>query len=403
MTERPSLRADELRPVWELVRRRLERTGTAPLGRLKLPPLTSASRLTLTALIGKAPGATIDLALLEHALCELEIGTSLADALGELGFPVSSEPERRRVERRAAEDARASARGTASAWPDEWAPRWIDDVIRAGVLRGLDAHAAVAIVNKVRRVLDQLDRVSTSQLPTSISRVDLAAELFGDAHALDTGTRLEAATSRALGYRYEADRRQEVWKYASVHLDLTSAPALTWAMPFARECSLSRIVSASTDLGVPLHLSQFALREHPLAVAPGADVLVVENPRIVEAAAQRRSVIAVIATNGNPSSAVRLLLLQLLDQGASIRYHGDYDAAGLAICARMHALGLRPWRMTSIDYLDALNAADEADVTLPIDDAAAPATPWDPTLQRTFDQGRRVVHQERLLDLLLRS
>ena len=162
-------------------------------------------------------------------------------------------------------------------------------------------------------------------------------------------------------------------------------------------------MSASTHLGVPLHLSQFAFREHPLAVAPGAEVLVVENPRIVEAAAQRRSAIAVIATNGNPSSAVRLLLLQLLDQGASIRYHGDFDAAGLAICARMHALGLRPWRMTSIDYLDALDAADEAGVALPIDDAAAPATPWDTTLQRTFDQHRRVVHQERLLDLLLGS
>ena len=70
--ERPSLLADDLHPVWELVRRRLERRGTAPLGRLKLPPLTSASRLTLTTLIGKPPGATLDLAALEHALCELD-------------------------------------------------------------------------------------------------------------------------------------------------------------------------------------------------------------------------------------------------------------------------------------------------------------------------------------------
>jgi uncharacterized protein (TIGR02679 family) len=365
--------------------------------------LTSAARLTLTTLIGKPPGATLDLAMLEHSLCELEIGTSLTAALGVLGFPVSSEPERRRMERRSAEKARAGARDAAGAWPDEWAPLWIVVVIRAGVVRGLNADEAVTIVNKVRRVLDQLDSVAASELPTSISRVDLAAELFGDAHALDTGSRLEAATSRALGYRYDADRRQEVWKYAGVHLDLTSAPVLTWAMPLARECSLSRIASAATDLGLPLHLSQFALREHPLVVAPGADVLVVENPRIVEAAAQRRSAIAVIATNGNPSSAVRLLLRQLLDQGASVRYHGDFDAAGLAICARMHALGLKPWRMTSIDYLDALDAADEAGVALPIDDAAAPATPWDLTLQRTFAKERRVVHQERLLDLLLGS
>ena len=400
--ERPSLGTDELRPLWELVRRRLERSGTAPLGRLRLPPLTSASRLTLTALIGKPPGAKLDLALLEHALRELEIGTSLADALGVLGFPVSSEPERRRVERRAAEHARAAARDAANAWPDQWAPTWIDDVIRAGLLRGLDAAAAVTIVNGVRLVLDRLDTFAASVLLTPVSRVDLAAGLFGDAHALDSGTRLEAATSRALGYRHEADRREELWKQAGVHLDLTSAPVLTGTTGGARKPPGATRVGFDRPRRAA-SLSQFALREHPLVVASGVDVLVVENPRVVEAASQRRSSITVVSTNGNPSSAVRLLLAQLLGQGASVRYHGDFDAAGLAICARMHAIGVRPWRMTSVDYLDALNAADTDGIALPIDETAAPGTPWEPTLQRTFDQQRRVVHQERLLDLLLGS
>ena len=104
-----------------------------------------------------------------------------------------------------------------------------------------------------------------------------------------------------------------------------------------------------------------------------------------------------VSTNGNPSGAVRLLLDQLLAARCHIRYHGDFDAAGLAICARMARLGLRPWRMGVTDYLDALAAAKEAGVTLPVDERRAPPTPWDPGLQSAFDEHRRVVHEERLL------
>src|SRR6185437_4418194 len=52
------------------------------------------------------------------------------------------------------------------------------------------------------------------------------------------------------------------------------------------------------------------------------DDLAFENPRIVEAAAQRHASTPVISTNGNPSSTVLLLLSQLLASGAELRYHG---------------------------------------------------------------------------------
>lgn len=127
----------------------------------------------------------------------------------------------------------------------------------------------------------------------------------------------------------------------------------------------------------------------------------VENPYIVEAATQADAPTAVVAANGNPSNAVRLLLTQLVGAGATVRYHGDFDTAGLAMCACMAALGLTPWRMDAADYRAALADADDADVELPVDAAPPGPTPWDPSLQATFDRRRLIVHEERLLPSLL--
>jgi uncharacterized protein (TIGR02679 family) len=121
----------------------------------------------------------------------------------------------------------------------------------------------------------------------------------------------------------------------------------------------------------------------------------------VEAAAQMRASTPVISTNGRPSSTVLLLLAQLHDAGAELRYHGDFDAAGLAICEGLMRAGLTPWRMNAADYLTALLAADAEGAVLPNDPQAPGPTPWDPTLQQIFDRERRIVHQERLLPGLI--
>jgi uncharacterized protein (TIGR02679 family) len=396
-----SLLGPGLDELWALVRMRLERRGDERLGRLRLPTLNARARLALTSLLGRSPGATVDLAALEVALRGLGLGSSLSAALAALGHPVSPEPGRRRNERRAALDAREAARAAVAAWRERWATAWIDDVIRGGGLRGLDAPGAIDLVVSVRAVIDRLDQGAA--VGTPISRVDLAAALFGSSHALDTGTRLEAAVTRALTHHVGPMPPRSLWEQAGVHLDLTSAPALTWALPIDTCHGLGALASAATQAGVPLHLTQLALRRHPITVAAASDVLVVENPRLVEAAVQDVLVQPMVATNGNPSAAVQLLLAQLLACGAHVRYHGDFDAAGLAICARLHALGLVPWRMDAPDYISALDAARDAGVDLPIDATPAPTTPWDPSLQRVFDEHRRVVHEERLLPGLLRG
>lgn len=91
----------------------------------------------------------------------------------------------------------------------------------------------------------------------------------------------------------------------------------------------------------------------------------------------------------------------MLGCGAHLRYHGDFDVAGLAICARMFRLGLQPWRMSVTDYLEAIDTARKDGIVLPVDEAPPGPTPWDPDLRAVFRQHRLIVHEERLLDELL--
>ncbi len=388
----PSLTDGALDQLWARVRERLERQGVANRGRVSVPELSSGGRLALGTLLGgRAPGATVRLDVLEAALAALGVGDDLPTALAVLGHPVSPEPASRRAARMAGRDARDAARAEASTWAESWAPAWADQVIRAGGLRGLDIDGAVDLVRSVRAVLD---RLTTSDGDGPVSRTDLAAAVLGSAHALDRGSRIEAAVTRALGHQAGEADAQQLWQQAGVHLDLVSAPVLTWNLVVPGP--LGELCRAATDLGVPLHLSQLALRTHP-TVASGVDVLVVENPRVVEAAAQTRSSVTVVATNGNPSGTVQLLVAQLAASGARLRYHGDFDSAGLAICARMACAGCTPWRMDADDYRAALAVADSEGVILPVDPRPAPATPWDPALQAAFDHDRRIVHEERLL------
>jgi uncharacterized protein (TIGR02679 family) len=246
-------------------------------------------------------------------------------------------------------------------------------------------------------VLDHLDEAQAAPM----SRVDLAAKVLGSSHALDTGTREEAAVARALVYMLGPAEHRDLWAQAGVHLDLTSVPVLTWGLPLTDESGLACMTTEAAHAGIPLHLSRFALERYPVKVKPGSRILAVENPRIVEAAAQRRTDVSVVCTNGNPGSAVLLLLGQLRNERADLRYHGDFDAAGLAICERMMRFGLTPWRMDATDYQAALAIADTRGEALTKEKRAPGPTPWDPALQQLFERERRIVHEERLLPSLL--
>jgi uncharacterized protein (TIGR02679 family) len=385
-------------PVWRAIRDRLESRGLDNRGRVRLPSLSSGARLTLTGLLGRKPTSMLDLVVVEAALVDLGVGADLVMALGNLGFAPSPEPAARRAARAERESARSAARAAVDSWSEPWATTWIDDVVRAGLLRGLDATTAVTLVESTRRILERLD---TASVDRSISRTDLAATVLGSSHALDTGTALETVVARALALRMDYELVEGAWERAGVHTDQVSGAVLTWALPVVPESGVHELTTAATKAGVPLHLTRYALTTHPVQVAAGTTILVAENPRVVEAAAQRSSARATITTNGNPSAAVRVLLDQLLMCGATLLYHGDFDVPGLAICARMRQIGLVPWRMDAAHYRTAVEAAAAAGVQLPIEGRPPGPTPWDPALQDAMQETGRIVHEERLLDDVL--
>jgi uncharacterized protein (TIGR02679 family) len=385
-------------PVWRAIRDRLESRGLDSRGRVRVPSISSDARLTLTGLLGRKPTSMLDLVVVEAALGDLGVGADLVMALGNLGFAPSPEPAARRAARAERESARSAARAAVDSWFEPWATAWIDDVVRAGLLRGLDAPAATALVESTRRILDRLDTASADR---SISRTDLAATVLGSSHALDTGTALETVVARALTHRVDQELIKGAWEQAGVHTDQVSGAVLTWALPVLRESGLHDVTTAATKAGVPLHLTRYALTSHPVRVTAGTTILVAENPRVVEAAAQWSSARATITTNGNPSSAVRLLLDQLLASDATLLYHGDFDVPGLAICTRMQHIGLVPWRMDAVHYRAAVEAAAADGVQLPIEDRPPGPTPWDPSLRNALKETARIVHEERLLEDIL--
>ena len=397
-----SLQHPGLAAVWAAVRRRLDSAGPEWRGTIARPELDRTSTLTLESLLGHKATKRLDLHELETALVDRGVGDDLCIALSRLGHPPSKAAAQRRAARARSEEARTAFRDAVASWNEPWASAWADDMVRSGNVGALDGHAVNDLIANVRRLLKRLDQVG----PPRLSRTELASALYGSAHALDRGRSLTTAIERALRHRTgslddsELDGR-ELWEAAGILTDRVSAPALTWSLPVAGTSPLDEQIRAASAGALPLHISLIALRTYPVTVPRHTPVLVVENPRLVEAAAERNRRSCVVATNGNPTTAVTTLLEQLRRSGASLRYHGDFDTPGIAICRRMHTDGCTPWMMGAADYEDAVRLAETSGVRLEHDPRDCGPTPWDPMLSEAFGRRRLIVHEEFLLDIVL--
>ena len=416
------LSAAGLQPLWEASRRRLDRHGYAKRGTIARPDLDQSSELALESLLGRRLTKRIDLAELETALITLDVGEDLCDALTRLGFPASPEAVLRRVERSRARSARAALECAVATWEEPWAPRWADSVVGAGLLSGLDDRDVARLAEDVRRLLDLLDQavalspdhfgssgpctdgyaVAETVGEFAVSCTEVAAALFGSSHALDDGTKLASLATRALRHRIgEPLDGRELWEAAGIQMDRVSAPVLAWSVPAMGDSPLDEMIRSAAAGGLPLHVSLLAMLRYPVRVPQGAQVLVVENPRLVEAASERTLSGCIVAANGNPTTAVITLLRQMQASGVAIRYHGDFDAAGIGICRRMHEFGATPWMMDAADYTEAVRLAQVNGVRLERDTRDCGATPWDPSLQAAFECERFVIHEEFVLDSVL--
>jgi uncharacterized protein (TIGR02679 family) len=133
--------------------------------------------------------------------------------------------------------------------------------------------------------------------------------------------------------------------------------------------------------------------------AAGQRVHACENPQVLQAAARADSAGPLICFSGNPASAGWLLLRGLLEAGADVRYHGDFDWPGMAIAGRVMTAGAVPWRLGAVDYDDAITAL-QSECRLALTGPPAP-TPWDAALAARMRDAGLAVHEESLLATLL--
>lgn len=393
----------EFAPLWRQVAATLDRRGVTDRGWVTLPDdLPDAVYARLGEVTGKRlPTARkrLDLAALERGLARH--GSDVATLLADAGCAPTGRKEARealRHRRRERDDVLTGAAHDRLG-DEPWVVAWTREV-RPTVPDEAAARWAVEVVAGV---------LAAAAGPDDRSRAEVAARVLGDAHALDRGTTARRWVGAALALRADAagthdtagavDRdAPELWDAAGLPSDLVATPVLTWALPLLGD-GAAAAVRASTAAGLPAPLTRLALRESTIAVPPGTVVTSVENPRVLEAAVQRGVHAPMLCTAGNPTRAVTALVTALLAAGAAVRHHGDLDPAGIAITARLAALGVTPWHMTAADYAAALAAA--GDVALRAVRATVPPTPWDAGLAVAIERAGLAVDEERVMDDLL--
>lgn len=399
----PSLTDPGLATLWRAVRRRVDRDGRSMARTIQMPAVEPRCLLALTTLLGRSPSQRLDLAALEAGLRHSGVGDELNTALTRLGYPSDETTVEGREARERTKRAHAALAEGIGNWPEAWATEWSEELRQSGLVGGLDAGEVAALLDDVRRLLD----FASNDADGRRTRAEAAAQLFGSAHALDGGTKRAAAVERALRRVVEPSVPQlegrALWDAAGLVADSVSAPVLTWGLRPLGSSALAALLHCAADAGQPLHVSLSMLRAHTVDVPSGVPILVVENPSVIETAIGKATPIGLVCTNGNPSTAVTVLVEQLSRCGAALSYHGDFDAAGIAICRRMHERGCDPWMMGAQDYLSAARHAQDEGIGLPRDARACGPTPWAPELEAEFTARRSIVHEELVVDELLAS
>ncbi|MFE7572003.1 TIGR02679 family protein [Streptomyces sp. NPDC057539] len=397
-----TLRSPELRPIWHTVHSRL--SSGRPVTRVRLGPLDETQREALADLLGldRLPDShpSVSLARLEEAVTELS-GRTVRETVTELVGPLGDRAGERRREEAERVELWAWLEGHDTVRAQPALADWTASCRATGLIGGSPDLTRTLLADALT-VLAELP-AQAEPLPVFAARV-----LKGDSHGLDDGTRLSTLVLRALATLHDtaapesaADRR-DVWARAGVADDDLSATVLIAGLRPAGEGSFARVARACAEAGQAASLTLAQLRapgEFTLASDPAAVVHAVENPSILALAVRRfgPDCPPLVCTSGWPNSAAVHLLRLLADQGAILRYHGDFDGEGIRIAAYLlDKTPARPWRMTAVDYRAAAARTPHGPKPGRLTEA-----PWDPELTRAMtDQGTAVV-EELVADVLL--
>ncbi len=394
-----------LEPLLVRMRKRLE-SGRKLAGTLVLTGLGAQQREAVGSLLGRPPAqlgadnVSVPLDELEAMLVEAGLCGSLQDAVVFLTGPVESRPELRAASDAAWAAVFAEAPENLRAHP--FLAAFVERVRIDGMLKRLVRGQSEA----AREVLARLAKLVALLPAPGIPLAALAAEAFGDAHALDPGRPLATLAVRAAacvgGVEFEdhAEGRRAAWAAVGVYCDELSTPVLALNLPTSDDNPLARLLAVAGAAGEPLPITLRMLLRHPLSADRALrdrEIFVCENPTIVALAAQRLGgrCAPLVCVNGQFATPAAVLLRQLTAAGARLRYHGDFDAGGLAIARRViESFGARPWRLDA----EAYRAAPKGE---PLSRATALASPWCPGLAEAMRRTGRSVHEEAVADCLL--
>ena len=395
------LGGDELGWLRDRVRRRLER-GEPIAGTVTLSRATPRQRDAVARLLGRRPrdGSGVSVRL-DDVDAVLRRSGAHPDGLGAAIVALDGP-----VRDRAAAAAEAEA-----AWAAAFAPLdaavaerpelqpWADGLRSTGTVRRIarDATTAAELLTELAAVLAALPAE-----PEPVGR--FAERVLGSAHALDADrslTGLVFGAARALGGAGDGEGaawRREVWASVGLLRDELSSTVLVLNLPAATDTPTGQMLAGLHEAGEPAVLTLRQLRRPPRLRAD-CTVSICENPVVTAEAADRLGTAAgpLVCIGGQPGAAAMTLLRSLAEDGARLRYHGDFDWGGLRIGNVVFGrLPVEPWRFDAAAYQHAAALG----AGRPLEGEPAACT-WDADLAEAMRRTGRAVEEERVLDDLL--
>ncbi len=391
-------------PAWDrlltLARRRLERSGGELSGSITLPLPSDAERKLIIGITGMhRPSAVksvkIHLSDLDAAVYR-EHETSLVAALAVLNGPVRNRPAEKAEEEHVRAEAERDARRRAGAHArEEWFERFISQLGADGTITRLVRRGDADQLSWACEVLALLPAQSVS-IPV------LAERATGNTKAL-SGTPIATLVLRALAARDgvgppgTAGERRERWESAGVIVDDLASQVLVVGLRPKEDHIVADWLRGAADFGIPFRLTLHQLTGDPTSLVQ-KNIYVCENPAVLRAAAAELEdrCAPLICTEGQPSAACHRLLARATGR---IHWRGDFDWTGLRTTAMaIGRYGALPWRMSTADYVAALDAplAETEPLKGPPADSA-----WEPELAVAMAARGRAVMEERIIPELI--
>jgi uncharacterized protein (TIGR02679 family) len=362
-------------------------------GVVTLNNLNEEERDALAGILGRrvsfSGSLRFDIAELDARLRDASLAPSLREALELLDGPLIDLAAARADSVRQWETVRGMA-------VDPRLAAFLSDGRALGLLKRLSTRLPVAV-----QLIEQTQAVLARLPAAALTRSHLAAQMLGDAHALDPGSPVATLVLAVLRHgREEEDGGEveetvrELWAAAGVLVNELARPVLFLNLPAS--------AGGSTRSGEPAYLSLRALmRAAPQWDVAHRAVYVCENPNLVAIAADALGphCAPLVCTDGMPAAAQRTLLFQLAAAGANLRYHGDFDWPGIAIANTVITMfGASPWRFCAEEYDAALQIMSMA--TRPLSGNAVTAR-WDSALSATMQTHGRAIDEEAVAVSLL--